>query len=188
MSSRYILFLNNLSSTPKDALWLKTRAVKIASLHGIIVRDARVSRSHIEYDVSLPSDGMTENLDHLFREIGSYAGSYQVVERKKEKQEAISEALTFFNEEKYWIAHEILESIWKQSKGTEKDLIGGIILVCAALVHYQKDEENVCISILERAFTKLKDAGGLYNQIDIDRLKTIIRNILMESKVELFRI
>lgn len=188
MSSRYVLFLNNLSSTPKDALWLKTRAGKIASPHGIIVRDARVSRSHIEYDVSLPSDGMAANLNNLFREIGSYAGSYQVVEKNREKQEAISEALTFFNEEKYWIAHEILESIWKQSKGTEKDLIGGIILVCAAFVHYQKDEENVCISILERAFTKLKDAGGLYNQIDIDRLKTIIRNILIESKVKLFRI
>jgi hypothetical protein len=188
MSSRYILFLNNLTNTPKDALRLRTRAGKIASPRGIIVRDARVSSSYIEYDVSLPSDVTTANLDHLFQEIGSYAGSYQVVEKKKEKQEAMSEALTFFNEEKYWIAHEILESVWKQSKGAEKDLIGGIILVCAALVHYQKDEEEVCISILGRAIKKLKDASGLYHQIDIDRLKKIICNILIQGKVELFRI
>ena len=187
MSTRLILFLNNLSNTPEDALQLRNRARIIASQHGIIVRDARVARFHIEYDITLPPDGSTPNVDKLFKEIGTYVGSYQVEEKKREKQEAISEAVNVFNEEKFWIAHEILESVWNQSKGQERDLLGGIILVCAGLVHYQKNEEDICISILGRAFKKLADARGVY-RVDIDRLKQIVCNILKKSKVELFKI
>ena len=184
MSTRLILFLNNLSNTPEDALQLRNRARIIASQHGIIVRDARVARFHIEYDITLPPDGSTPNVDKLFKEIGTYVGSYQVIE----KQESISEAVNVFNEEKFWIAHEILESVWNQSKGQERDLLGGIILVCAGLVHYQKNEEDICISILGRASKKLADARGVYHRVDIDRLKQIVCNILKGSKVELFKI
>ena len=81
-----------------------------------------------------------------------------------------------------------LESVWNQSKGQERDLVGGIILVCAGLVHYQKNEEDICISILGRAFKKLADARGVYHRVDIDRLKQIVCNILKKSKVELFKI
>lgn len=188
MSTRLILFLNNLSNTPEDALELRNRARIIASQHGIIVRDARVARFHIEYDITLPPDGRTPNLDKLFKEIGTYVGSYQVIEKKREKQESISEAVNVFNEEKFWIAHEILEPVWKESKGQERDLVGGLILVCAGLVHYQKNEEDICISILARAFKKLADSSGVYHRVDIDRLKQIVCNILKRSKVELFKI
>jgi hypothetical protein len=188
MSTRLILFLNNRSYTPEDALQLRNRARIIASQHGIIVRDARVARFHIEYDITLPSEGRTPNVDNLFREIGAYVDSYQVVEKKREKQEAISEAVNVFNEEKFWIAHEILEPVWKESKGQERDLVGGLILVCAGLVHYQKNEEDICISILARAFKKLADSSGVYHRVDIDRLKQIVCNILKRSKVELFKI
>jgi uncharacterized protein len=188
MSTRLILFLNNLSNTPEDALQLRNRARIIASQYGIIVRDARVARFHIEYDITLPSDERTPNVDNLFKEIGDYVDSYRVVEKKREKQEAISEAVNVFNEERFWIAHEILESVWKESKGQERDLIGGIILVCAGLVHYQKNEEDICISILTRAFKKLADSSGVYHRVDIDRLKQIVCNILKRSKVELFNI
>lgn len=188
VSTRLILFLNNRSYTPEDAFQLRNRARIIASQHGIIVRDARVARFHIEYDITLPSDGRTPNVNNLFKEIGAYVDSYQVVEKKREKQEAISEAVNVFNEEKFWIAHEILESVWKESKGQERDLVGGLILVCAGLVHYQKNEEDICISILARAFKKLADSSGVYHRVDIDRLKQIVCNILKRSKVELFKI
>ncbi|MDQ3939093.1 MAG: hypothetical protein M3213_01030, partial [Thermoproteota archaeon] len=85
MSTRLILFLNNLSNTPEDALQLRNRARIIASQYGIIVRDARVARFHIEYDITLPPDGSTPNVDKLFKEIGTYVGSYHVIEKKREK-------------------------------------------------------------------------------------------------------
>lgn len=188
MLSRYMLFLHNLSYQPKDALWLKSKARALALQNEMIIRDTRVSKSYIEYDVSIPDQSEVMEVAYIFRDIGAYANSYHVVERKREKQEGVSEALIFFNEEKYWIAHEILESIWKGSRGVEKELIGGTILVCAAFVHYQKDEGEICISILIRALNKLKNVNGLYFQMDVDKLKNSIYDSIQNGKAEPFQI
>jgi uncharacterized protein len=185
---RYIVFLHNSSYQPRDTLWLKNKARTLSSTCGITIRDARVSRSNIEYDISIPNDRKIAEVAYMFRNIGVYASSYRVTEKKREKTEAISEAINFFNEEKYWIAHEILESVWKGSTGLEKELIGGIILVCAAFVHYQKDEKEICISILGRALKKLTNAQRVYYEIDVDKIKKRISDIITKSWIELFKI
>jgi hypothetical protein len=185
---RYMLFLHNSSYQPKDNLWLKNKARMLSSPSGITIRDTRVSRSYIEYDISTPDDSKIVEVASMLRDIGPYANSYQVIEKKREKEQAISEAMRFFNEEKYWIAHEILEYVWKGSTGDERDLVGGIILVCAAFVHYQKDEEEICISILGRALKKLTNARETYYGIDIEGIKNQISDIISKNKVELFKI
>ncbi len=185
---RYMLFLHNLHYEPKDILWLKTEARNLASNYSIMIRDARVASTHIEYDISMPDDYRIPEVAHILYSIGDYASSYRVVEKKREKMEAIYESTRYFNEEKYWIAHEILESVWKGSSGVEKEITGGIILVCAAFVHYQKNEEEICISILRRALKKLTNAGGKYFNIDVDKIKNGISNIITKNKVELIEI
>jgi hypothetical protein len=188
MLSRYMLFLQNFSHQPKDALSLKIKARALASQNEMIIRDTRVSKAYIEYDISIPDRREVREVANIFREIGAYASSYLVVERKREKKEGVTEAITFFNEEKYWIAHEILESIWKGSRGVERELLGGTILVCAAFVHFQKDEGEICISILSRALNKLKNVNGLYFQIDVDKLKDNVYNNIQDGKPEPFHI
>jgi hypothetical protein len=175
---RYMLFLHNSSYRPKDNLWLKNKARILSSASGITIRDTRVSKSHIEYDISIPDDSEIVEVASILRDIGPY-----------EKIQAISEAMKFYNEEKYWIAHEILEYVWKGSTGAERELIGGIILVCAAFVHYQKDEEEICISILGRALKKLTTTTKrTYYGIDIELIKNQISDIIGEKKVEPFKI
>ena len=188
MLSRYMLFLQNFSYQPKDASSLKIKARAFASQNEMIIRDTRVSKSYIEYDISIPDRREVREVANIFREIGAYASSYLVVERKREKKEGVTEAITFFNEEKYWIAHEILESIWKGSRGVEKELLGGTILVCAAFVHFQKDEGEICISILTRALNKLKNVNGLYFKIDVDKLKDNVYNNIQDGKPEPFHV
>lgn len=188
MVSRYMLFLQNFSYQPKDALSLKIKARAFASQNEMIIRDTRVSNSYIEYDISIPDKREVREVAKIFRDIGAYASSYHVVERKREKKEAVTEAVIFFNEEKYWIAHEILESIWKGSRGVEKELLGGTILVCAAFVHFQKDEVEIGISILTRALNKLKNVNGLYFQIDVDKLKDSVYNNIQNGKPKPFHI
>jgi uncharacterized protein len=186
---RYMLFLHNSSYQPKDNLWLKNKARTLSSASGITIRDTRVSKSHIEYDINIPDDSEIVEVAAMLRDIGPYADSYQVIEKKREKIQAISEATRFFNEEKYWIAHEILEYVWKGSTGAERELIGGIILVCAAFVHYQKDEEEICISILGRALKKLTTTTDrIYYGTDIEVIKNHISDIISENKVEPFKI
>ena len=65
-------------------------------------------------------------------------------------QETVDEARSLFNHERFWEGHEVLESLWRVSTGAEKSLVQGIILVCAAYVHVQKDEEEVALGVASR--------------------------------------
>ena len=77
--------------------------------------------------------------------------------------------------------------IWKESNGEEKQLLNGLILVCAAFVHYQKDEYNVCLSILERSMIKFSSVKqSNYYKINIDEIKKRITKILQSKEIVQF--
>jgi len=90
----------------------------------------------------------------------------------------------YFNNERFWECHEALEGAWKQCTGDEKELIQGLILVAAALVHYQKDENTICLSVLGRALKKLHGKSGEYYKINVDMVKQ--KTIEMLDKKEIF--
>ena len=72
---------------------------------------------------------------------------------------------------------------WKR-----KRLLNGIILVAAALVHYQKNENEICLSIFCRALEKIGNATGKYHKIDIDALRNKISNMIRTGIIETFTI
>jgi predicted metal-dependent hydrolase len=149
----------------------------------LVIRDARVSSEHIEYDISLAKAQDLLNIESKLCNIGKMIGLYQVIEKEYEKNHALTLAMKFFNEEKYWIAHEILEGVWKKSEGKEKQLLNGLILVAAAFVHYQKNESKIALSIMTRALEKLRLANGNYFQINVDSLKQEIGRILKSNTI-----
>jgi hypothetical protein len=154
----------------------------------VIIRDARVSSDHIEYDISF---AITEDLlviESKLCDIGDLIGAYEVVEREYEKNQALPLAMKYFNEEKYWIAHEILEGVWKKSQGKEKQLLNGLILVAAAFVHYQKNESKIALSIMSRAQEKLRLANGDYFQINVDSLKRDLDFILKSNSISMVKL
>jgi len=77
-----------------------------------------------------------------------------------------------------------LEGAWKHCTGDEKELIQGLILVAAALVHYQKYENTISLSVLGRALKKLHSKSGEYYKINVDWVKQKI--IEMLDKKEIF--
>jgi predicted metal-dependent hydrolase len=91
-----------------------------------------------------------------------------------------------FNNEKYWGAHEVLESVWKNSYGDEKALLNALILISAAFVHDEKNESEICISILKRAMMKLEKANGYYFGIKLDEIKKRISEIVKTGNIEHF--
>jgi len=105
-----------------------------------------------------------------------------------EKEKALKRAVELFNDEKYWQAHEGLEYIWKNAKGIEKQILNGIILVAAAFVHDEKDEQDVCISILQRARKKFDRGSDNYYGIDINGIADMISKIINTRKVNRFTI
>ncbi len=94
----------------------------------------------------------------------------------------------YFNYERFWECHEILEGVWKKTYEGEKDLIQGIILIAAAFVHYQKNEDDICLSILKRAIEKFGNSSGKYYNIDVDVLQNKVSEIINSGMISIFTI
>jgi uncharacterized protein len=92
-----------------------------------------------------------------------------------------------FNQERYWEAHEVLEEIWHPATGVDRDVIQGLILTAAAFVHYQKNENDICLSILGRARGKL-GVVDYFNDLDIRRLSANIEQALKNGIPTLLQI
>lgn len=178
---------NTVSYTPKHATILLQRARKLVEPEASI-RDARISKKYIEFDTSI-SEGMDlKTIIARVEAIAPLASYEEIVERHMVKDKAIKRAVQLFNDERYWEAHEVLEYVWKNATGIEKEILNGIILVAAAFVHDEKDEPHVCISILRRARKKLDRASGMYHGIDTNRIADMISEIINTGKVHRFTI
>jgi uncharacterized protein len=185
---RFMVHLQNKSQSPKSAAELLYRARNLIGKDGLVVRDARVSKKYIEYDLSLPDDINAKDVIEDLAVISPVATFEEVTERHIPKDEAINLAVESFNDEKYWNAHELLEGVWKKTSGGEKSVLNGIILVAAAFVHDEKDEPEICISILRRALVKLENGLNTYHGVDIDRLANKVAEIINTNRVERFTI
>lgn len=150
---RYMVHLKNSGYVPSDAKMLLAKADELTSDMHVIIRDMRVSNLNLEYDISVKEQELEKILEKL-RPIGELDNARHVVEEKMEKEYAIKKAIDYFDEERFWECHEVLEGVWKKTFEAEKDLVQGIILVAAALVHFQKYENDICLSIFGRALDK----------------------------------
>ena len=185
---RYMLHLKNSSDlNRKMAKDILRQSRRLATGMDLILRDCRVSKKYIEFDTTIPQSNLNELIEKL-SSIGPLDHAKHVVEEIIEKEEAISEGISYFNNERFWECHEILEGVWKNCDGNEKFLVQGLILVAAGLVHYQKDEDSICISIFNRALQKLENSNGEYHNIDIDKIKQIVNEMINSENVSSFMI
>ena len=106
----------------------------------------------------------------------------------KSKEELIEEERGYFNSERYWEAHETLETVWRNAAGKEKSYLQGLILVCAAFVHHQKREEAVALGVMRRAAKQLAYDVESYHGIKVERLKNRADEILANGRFEVFRV
>jgi len=160
---------------------------RLASGMDLILRDCRISKKYIELDTSIPQSNLDQLIEKL-SPIGPLDHAKHVVEEIVEKEQAISDGISYFNNERFWECHEILEGVWKNCTGDEKFLVQGLILVAAGLVHYQKDEDEICISIFNRAMSKLENSNGEYHNIDIDKIKNTVTEMINSKDVSSFLI
>ena len=180
---RFMLHLKNSKYLPKDAKTLLNNSRDL--IYGItaVIRDCRVSSKFIELDISVHKNNLELLLEKLVP-IGQIDDSRLIIEEEIEKEKLVKDGISYFNEERFWECHEALEGAWKKSKDDEKELIQGLILVAAALVHYQKAEDDICLSVLGRALEKLHDKSGQYCRINVDHVKQKV--IAMLDKKEIF--
>src|SRR4030095_16336422 len=183
---RYMVYLKNEKYLPKDATSILSLSRNILHDDKIIIRDVRVASDFLELDISIATSTEIGIIKSKLSQIAPIIDIDRIIEKELDKKESIKLARELFNNEKYWKTHEVLEGIWKHTQGDERDLLNGIILVAAALVHYQKEELAICI--MKRALVKLNNSYGKYHDVDIDSLKREVTNMVKSSKVSNFRI
>lgn len=177
---RYLLYLRNGKFKPTDAsdLLQEARTRIPAEEDGVVLRDLRIAIQFIEFDISVSGRVVLKKTIRALSYIGELQNLEKIDEENLSKIEALEKAKVLFNSERYWKTHEVLENVWKRSGGMEKQLLNGIILVAAALVHFQKAEDEICLGILNRAYRRLEGSSGSYHGINIDSLKAEIKKIL----------
>jgi hypothetical protein len=182
-----MIHLKNSGFVPQDAKKLLSQADKLVAGMHAIVRDARVSSRYLEFDISISKDYL-DLLVKKLETIGQLDNARHIVEEEMEKEEAVEKGREYFNYERFWECHETLEGVWKKTYEGEKDLVQGIILVAAAFVHYQKNENDICLSILKRGMEKIGNASGKYYHIDIDVLRNKVSEIISSGMISTFMV
>ena len=188
-------FLVRLANESKASAAEKRQLTKISyeAVHpfGADVGNLRVSAKAVELDLLLDTEKfLQESLKTLKGKIGPILTLRQldIGTPPIEKAEAVRSGLDLFNEERYWESHEALESAWRGTTGEEKEILQGLILIAAALVHWQKNEKDVALSVMKRALDKLAAHSGDYYGIDIAALKSKVNELLAAGQPEFFRI
>ncbi|MDG6901682.1 MAG: DUF309 domain-containing protein [Nitrososphaerota archaeon] len=115
-----------------------------------------------------------------------FATDLNVSRPHKEEADLFSEARELFNSERYWECHEVLEGVWRSKQGQERRLLQGVILVCAALVHHQKGNDDVAMGVLRRAAAQLDYPEGTYGGFDLARLRRSVSGMIGTGKFGAF--
>ena len=182
-----MLHLKNSKYLPKDATTILHDSRDLIYGMTAVIRDCRVSSKFIELDISVHKNNLELLLEKLVS-IGHIDHSRHIVEEEIEKNQSIKDGIFYFNNERFWESHAALEGARKECIGDEKELIQGLILIAAAFVHYQKDENKICLSVLERAFKKLDNKSGKYHGIDIDLAKLKVIEMIDKKQITTFEI
>jgi len=182
---RFMVHLKNSAYTTKDAQSILLNSRDLSYGMNLTIRDCRVSSKFIELDVSVPKTNLELLLEKLLP-IGKIDHFRHIIEEQIEKNQSIKDGIFYFNNERFWESHEALEGAWKQCQDDEKELIQGIILVAAAFVHYQKYENEICLSVLNRALKKLHGKSGEYHNVSIDSIKQNLIEMLDKKTISIF--
>ncbi len=100
-------------------------------------------------------------------------------------EEIVSEARRLFNAGKFWHVHEELEILWKERQGKEKELLQGLILIAASLVHAGNQKWDVVWPMMERALAKLDGQPDSYLSWDVAGFRNHFHHVLDQKKIEI---
>jgi hypothetical protein len=174
--------------TPRDAFLASVRS--LARSVGAEARNPKwTSYGALEIDVFCPSRadfGVFLSVVEPLAEL-QFSRDLNVAPPHKSEEGLFAEAREYFNAERYWECHEVLEVVWRQKHGEEKRFLQGVILVCAAFVHHQKGQDLVALGVLRRALPQLEFPSRSYAGFSVTDLRENAQKILDRGQFSDFR-
>jgi len=170
---------------PADQAGLLKKVRDLAKPFGAKTINLRVTPVALEFDLFCAPETTIDPILSSFQSIGN------VITCKRldapavavHAPEVVAEARQLFNEHRFWEVHEVLEGLWKELKGEEKQLVQGLILVAAALVHIQKDENEVAWTMLSDALRRLESQPAVYYGWEIQKLREHFVSVLAAKEL-----
>ncbi len=156
MVNRYLVRLsNNKRASVSQIESVKASIAKHLVHDDLKIGNFRISSQAIEFDLFSQEDaGRVRN--QLVQNL-ALLSLRKLTERPAEDlASAVKQTRNLFREERFWECHEVLESVWLKSSGVQKKNLQTLILVCAALVHLQRNQLEICLSMLRRYRNRLE--------------------------------
>jgi uncharacterized protein len=192
---RYLIRLDNVKKCrPHQIREISIGLSKTAERFDTSLKNFRISEVAIEFDLFVKDAGSEKQaVKALVSEHSSLLSERNLSQELvdvQDKQATVKLAIKLFNEQRYWECHEAMEGIWRKEKDpAEKNLQQGVILAASALVHAQKDEEDVCFGMLPRTFEKLSFfEKQYYLGLNVDLLKNHLQEMLETRRILFQRI
>ena len=190
---RYLVRLKNQEGLkPQQTMEVLIGLRKHADPLGAIIKNLRITDLALEFDLYAVDRASKEKTIHALSEkYGAILNERDLEQQEStssnlpsrfetSKEETVKVCVQLFNEQRFWECHETLEQIWRrQPSGDEKDVQQGIILAASALVHFQKNEPEVCLGMIPRTLAKLdRWKNDSYYSLDLKKLRESLREIL----------
>lgn len=96
--------------------------------------------------------------------------------------DSLLEAMSYFNRRFYWEAHEVLEKVWKEADGQEKDFYQGLIQGAAAYYHVMKGNAQSSLKLAKMAIEKLESISGPIQGFETEVFLLALKKLVKESK------
>ncbi len=189
--ARYLIRLTNRGShQPEDQPSLLKTVRAAAIPHNGKVINLRVTPSALEFDLFCDASLALPPFVEAWAAIGFLISSKRLdlPPVALEAPEAVTEARSLFNEHRFWEVHEVLEGLWKKKTGSEKQLVQGLILAAAALVHAQKNEIPVIWPMLQDAMRRLEGQPAVYFGWDLLIFRKHFEAVLLRRKITPLRV
>jgi hypothetical protein len=187
---RFLIRLkNDKGFSSRDSKRLSKSLYEEVKRLGADVGNLRVSSRAVEFDLLVDSKELMEKAASLLvKKVGDLL-TVRELDRSslQDSNEAVRMGILLFNEERYWESHESLEVAWLRAVGSSREILQAIILIAASLVHLQKGEIEIALSIMKRANAKLPEHGVLF-EIDLMRLKAVVSQIIAKGRPIFFKL
>ena len=96
----------------------------------------------------------------------------------KSFQESLYFALSLFNKEKWYEAHDAFEDIWNNVDGDERQVIQGILQVSVSQFHLKKGNLNGATILLGEGLGRIKTRTNINLGIDLESFCECLEKLL----------
>jgi len=105
-----------------------------------------------------------------------------------EKRDLLEEGIIFFNQGRYYEAHEVWEDLWRETRGPLKGFYQGLIHAAVGLHHLKKDNLAGAASQIQKSIRRLTGYSGSDQPVDSFTLVRQLSEVLTDLRPEVIRI